>query len=198
MSIEPNHPNQGSATKNFWQGEKIRLRAVEPEDAEAYYHWNRNSETARFLDYLWPPRSMASAREWAQRAATEEFKEDRVRLIIEDHQGKAVGLIGTHAINRRVGSFAYGLSVDEEKRGRGYASEAVILLLRYYFEELGYQKATVSVYECNPASIALHEKLGFLLEGRVRRMVYTHGRYYDELYYGMTCEEFAERFGVKS
>jgi RimJ/RimL family protein N-acetyltransferase len=138
---------------------------------------------------------MAATREWTQRTASGENKDDRMHLVIEDLQGNAVGTISTHATNRRVGSFAYGLFVDEEHRGRGYASEAVILLLRYFFEELAYQKVTVTVYACNPASIALHEKLGFQLEGRVRRMVYTHGQYHDEFYYGMTREEFAARYG---
>jgi RimJ/RimL family protein N-acetyltransferase len=189
--------SHSAANKNFWQGEKIRLRAIEPEDAPSFFAWNLDSEMARVLDYLWPPGSMASQREWTQRTATAEIKEDKLYLVMEDQQGNAVGMISTHATNRRVGSFAYGLTVGEEHRGRGYASEAVIMLLRYFFEELRYQKVTVTVYECNPASIALHEKLGYQLEGRVRRMVYTGGRYYDELYYGMTCEEFWARYGVK-
>lgn len=44
--------------------------------------------------------------------------------------------------------------------------------------------------------MALHKKLGFVLEGRLRRMVFTGGHYYDELIYGMTQEEFAERYGA--
>ena len=188
-------PRQDSANQNFWQSEQIRLRAVEPEDAETFFTWNLNSETARVLDYLWPPGSIEATREWAQKTATRENKDDTLFLVIEDRQGNAVGMISTHAVNRRIGSFAYGLSVGEEHRGHGYASAAIILLLRYYFEELRYQKVTVTVYACNPPSIALHEKLGFQLEGRVRRAVFTQGQFYDELFYGMTCEEFAEKFG---
>jgi RimJ/RimL family protein N-acetyltransferase len=195
MSEPSIHRNQNSSNKNFWQGESVRLRTVEPEDAEAFFNWNLNSETARLLDYVWPPSSIAATREWTQRTATEEIKDDRLHLVIEDHQGIAVGMISTHATNRRIGSFAYGISVDEKHRGRGYASQAIILLLRYFFMELAYQKVTVTVYECNPASIALHEKLGFQQEGRVRRMVYTQGQYFDEFYFGMTREEFAERYG---
>jgi RimJ/RimL family protein N-acetyltransferase len=37
--------------------------------------------------------------------------------------------------------------------------------------------------------------VGFQLEGRIRRMVYMRGQYFDELYFGMTREEFAERYG---
>lgn len=181
-------------SKNFWQGERVRLRGIEPEDGDTFVNWDLNSETARVLDYVWPPRSIAATRDWARKMALQEIKDDQIYCMIEDRQGTAVGLISSHSINRRIGSFAYGLSISEEYRGRGYASEAVVLFLRYFFEELRYQKVTISVYEFNPASIALHEKLGFQLEGRLRRTIYTHGRHCDELFYGMTCEEFAERY----
>lgn len=195
MSIFDTPPNQASASKNFWQGELVRLRAIEPEDAETFYMANFDGETARSVDYLWPPMSMTAMRAWAQKMATEEIKEDLFHCVIEDRQGHIAGLLNSHSTNRRTGTFAYGIAVGEVYRGRGFASEAIVMLLRYFFEELRYQKATVTVYEDNAASIALHEKLGFQLEGRLRRMIYTRGQYYDEFYYGMTREEFAELHG---
>ena len=62
-----------------------------------------------------------------------------------------------------------------------------------FFEERRYQKVNAEVYGFNESSIALHEKLGFTLEGRIRRMIYTDGKYFDALMYGMTSEEFAGR-----
>lgn len=47
---------------------------------------------------------------------------------------------------------------------RGYASDAICIVLRYYFEELRYQKCTVSVYDFNESSLRLHEWLGFQVE----------------------------------
>lgn len=52
------------------------------------------------------------------------------------------------------------------------------------------------IYAFNTASQALHERLGFQQEGRVRRMIYTDGQYHDELIYGLTGDEFAARFDV--
>jgi RimJ/RimL family protein N-acetyltransferase len=186
---------RSSTNRNFWQGERIRLRAIEPEDADTFFHWNFDSEMARVVAFLWPPTSLMAVRAWAEKMATQEIKDDTLTLAIENREGQLVGSIGSHSINRRTGTFGYGVAVGEEYQGRGYASEAVILLLRYFFEELRYQKVTVTVYACNPASIALHEKLGFQREGQLRRMVYTRGQYYDEFFYGMTCEEFAEQYG---
>lgn len=66
------------------------------------------------------------------------------------------------------------------------------MVLKYYFEELRYQKVTVPVYGFNEASVALHERLGFVREGTLRRMVYTGGAYYDAHWYGLTKEEWEQ------
>lgn len=180
--------------KNVWQGELVRLRGIEPEDGDTFFTWNQDSETGRFMDVVWPPGSRAGAREWAQKTAVQEVKDDQIMAVIENLAGEFVGYINAHSIDRRVGAFRYGVGVRPEYRGHGYAAEAIVLFVRYFFEELRYQKVTATVYACNPASIRLHEKLGFQMEGRVRRVIYTQGQYFDELYYGMTCEEFAARY----
>jgi RimJ/RimL family protein N-acetyltransferase len=64
------------------------------------------------------------------------------------------------------------------------------MVLRYFFEELRYQKVTIHVHSDNTPSARLHERLGFQLEGRLRRTVYTRGQHLDELVFGMTVEEF--------
>ncbi len=79
-----------------------------------------------------------------------------------------------------------------------YASEAIVLVLRYFFEELRYQKVTVTVYSFNAPSIRLHESLGFQREGCLRRTVFTQGQHFDEIFFGMTVEEFRARYAGPS
>jgi RimJ/RimL family protein N-acetyltransferase len=38
----------------------------------------------------------------------------------------------------------------------------------------------------------MHEKLGFIEEGRIRRNSFFNGKYQDEVLFGMTREEFDE------
>ena len=180
---------------NYWQGDKIRLRAFEPEDAETFQAWNLDSEAARVLDFVYPPVSLAGTKEWVNKIAKEEVKNDQYFFMIEDLDGTPVGTINAHTTDRRVGTFHYGLFVAAEQRRKGYAAEAVRMLLRYFFEELRYQKCTVTVYSNNSTSQQLHERLGFQLEGRLRRIIYTQGQYFDELYYGITDDEFAALAG---
>lgn len=91
-----------------------------------------------------------------------------------------------------MGVFKYGLRILRPYWRRGYARESITIVLRYYFHELRYQKVTAIVYSFNERSRRLHESLGFVLEGRLRRMVYTDGTLHDELYFGLTREEFDE------
>lgn len=176
---------------NIWEGERVRLRAVEPEDAETHWHWDQESEGMRALDRLYFPRSHAAAQRWAEDAGTFDDPDGAVRLQIETLVGEHVGHIATHRCDLRAGTFSYGVAIRPEHRRRGYASEAIRLLLRFYFEELRYQKVTTEVYDFNEPSLRLHERLGFVREGQLRRMGYTRGLPFDIVVFGMTAEEFA-------
>ena len=183
---------------NYWQTELIRLRGVEPEDGDTFWRWNQDSEMARNLEFVWPPVSLSQVREWAASEAKKKMERDSFNWVIEDCKGTAVGFIHTHNCQPRNGVFKYGLGVEASHRRKGYAAAAVLLILRYYFRELRYQKVTVQMHSENRSSQALHEGLGFVREGAVRRAIFTDGRYLDELFYGMTAEEWEQRYGGAS
>lgn len=177
---------------NIWQGVRVRLRGIEPSDWATFQRWDQDTEIARLCYHIPFPRSEEGTRKFAADAALAEPKGDAVRLMIVDvATDKPVGTINTFACDPRHGTFGYGLAIAREHWRKGYASEAICLVLAYYFRELRYQKVTAHVYAFNDGSIRLHEKLGFRLEGRLRRQVYTDGAYHDELIFGLTTDEFA-------
>ena len=175
----------------FWQTDKVRLRAIEPSDADLFYQWNLDSNMARSLYWVPFPQSLESTRRWAQETSIRQPEEDRFFWVIENQRGEFVGSIGTHDTDRRNGNFKYGVAIRGQYQRMGYASDAIRIVLRYYFEELRYIKAVADVYSFNEPSICLHEKLGFTLEGRHRKMIFTNGQHHDVLVFGMLAEEFA-------
>jgi RimJ/RimL family protein N-acetyltransferase len=175
---------------NSWQGKKVRLRAVEPSDADIFHEWDKDTDQARLQYMVRFPGSLEAARRGAQEGATRRPEDDNFFFVIENLEGEVVGSILTHATDRRNGHFKYGVGIGSEHQRKGYAAEAIRLLLRYYFEELRYTKALAEVYAFNEPSIRLHENLGFTLEGRLRNMIYTEGRHHDVLVFGMLAEEF--------
>ena len=181
---------------NFWQGKIIRLRSIEPSDAEYFIRWNLDSERARLLDFLWPPQSESSVHAWVEEQSRRKLENDSFHWVIENLEDTPVGSISTHDCNPRHGTFSYGIDIAPEHQQKGYATEAIQLVLRYYFQELRYQKVTVPVHSDNPSSIKLHERLGFQREGTHRRMQFTQGAFVDVIWFGMTIEEFQNRLST--
>ncbi len=174
---------------NFWEGERVRLRAIEPDDA-AFFRLQRDTERNRLLDFLPPPLSLAALEVWVREQSQKGLEDDAFQWLIENKAGERVGSIVTHTCNPRNGTFSYALDIAAAARRKGYAAEAVSLVLRYYFGELRYQKVHVSVQSNNEASIALHQKLRFELEGTQKRMIFQQGAYLDLLLFGLSAEDF--------
>ena len=186
MSLPGDHAHTGSS----WQGARVRLRAIEPADWTVYHAWDQDADQARNLDAIPFPRSPANTQRWIEAESQRQPDGDNVRFVIENESGEVVGDLTTHGCDQRVGTFAYGIAIRRDQRRKGYAKEAIRLVLRHYFGELRYQKVTVQILDVNQPSIRLHESLGFTREGRLRRTAYTAGRHHDEVIYGLTGEEF--------
>jgi len=90
-----------------------------------------------------------------------------------------------------------GLKIDRDHRGKGYGTSAVKLLLKYGFMERRLNKYSVSVLEGNEGSIKMHKKLGCEQEGVLKQNIYTNGRYYDEIYFGLTKDMYLKNRGYE-
>jgi RimJ/RimL family protein N-acetyltransferase len=185
-----------SSASDSWQGRLVRLRAIEPADGTAIVEHGRDFEALLAGGGDVPfPTSARSAQRWAEEESAKKVEGDEVHLAIETLGGELVGGVGTHHLNARHGTFSYGINVHRPFWRNGYAQEAVVLLLRHFFQERRYQKCNAVVFSFNEASIGLHHRVGFVQEGRVRRTIYAHGSYHDEIFFGITAEEFLERHG---
>ncbi|MFD7731338.1 GNAT family N-acetyltransferase, partial [Kitasatospora phosalacinea] len=109
--------------------------------------------------------------------------------------GTAVGMTSVHRADSRSGLFEYGITIGAEHRRRGYATEAVPLLLRHQFEERRYHKGTARVFAHNEPSLALQRQLGFTEEGRLRRHFFVAGQHRDVVLFAMFAEEFFAHHG---
>jgi len=175
---------------NYWQGQKIKLRAVELSDLEFFIALNQDTKRQQFLDWLKPPTSNSIIEDWLKDKAHQGMKDFQHQWMIESLEGQTVGSIVTHSCDSRTGTFSYALDIAQQFQRQGFASEAIRLILKYYFQELRFQKVTVAVHSNNLASIELHKHLGFQHEGSHRRVVFSEGEFYNLEWYGLTIEEF--------
>jgi RimJ/RimL family protein N-acetyltransferase len=178
-------------SRYFWQGETVRLRPMREEDAERVYEASLDSEARRFLQLgVELPTSVETLREELAKRARCKPVNGVIVFGIETHEGDYVGAISLHSRDPKNGSFGFGVSIASEHRRRGYAADAVRLLLRYAFEERRFHKCNSGCVESNAASIALHRRLGFVEEGCRRQRWFLDGRYQDDVLFGLTRDEY--------
>lgn len=77
-------------------------------------------------------------------------------------------------------------------RRNGYASEAVVMLLRFMFGERRFHKCGARVFADNEVSLAFQRRLGFVEEGRLRDQVFSAGEHHDVVMMGLLADEFAQ------
>jgi len=178
----------------FWQGQKIRLRPMQIEDADKKLREYTDSEARAWLQMGMelPPVSREAYIE--QLKPYLDFKDisQYLSFSIETLESEYVGWINLHNKSERRGTFSFGISIFREYQRNGYADEAVRIVLRYGFNELRMQKCNSTCIAINAGSIRLHQKLGFQQEGCIRRNIYLNGQFHDDLLWGLLKEEFEE------
>ncbi len=114
-----------------------------------------------------------------------------VRLGVFLHDGAVIGDAALQGIDRESRACSLGMGFSRlEYRGRGYGVEAARLILGYAFGYLGLERVSAETLEPNTAARRSLEKLGFVLEGRLRKAQYLGGQRVDRLCYGLLKEEF--------
>lgn len=178
-------------SRYFWQGKSIRLRPLRLEDADQSFASSLDSASRQFLQLgIELPTSVELQHTNLEKYVGCKDTGGVIVFVIENLAGDHIGGISLHSRDEKNGLFGFGIIIDRQHRGQGYAGDALRILLRYGFWERRYQKCNSACAHTNEASIRLHKKLGFLEEGRRRRQVFFNGEYHDDVLFGMTREEF--------
>lgn len=86
-----------------------------------------------------------------------------------------------------------GYWIDQAHAGQGYMPEAVALLLRFAFEQLGLHRVEAAIVPRNTSSRRIAEKLGLREEGMSERFLQIRGVWEDHVRYAITSEDWALR-----
>jgi RimJ/RimL family protein N-acetyltransferase len=176
----------------FWQDGVVRLRAIEEKDWEDHYYNRFDTPARRLLNYeVELPPTVSESTDKVGRFANFQPGTGRLMFTIENMNGENVGSVNLNSIDEKNGTFSIGMQIDRDYRGKGYGTATMKILLRFAFNERRLNKYYGSVLDGNIASATMLKKLGCIEEGKRRQMVYTNGKYYDEVLYGLTKDEFS-------
>lgn len=168
---------------------RIYLRALEPDDYKTSIIWRNDSDISGMLSGQKFFVSEEIEKRWVADAI---YNEKNVRLAvctIDDN--KYIGnvyLTDLNMVNRAANSHV--LIGNKDYWSQGYGSEALRLLLCYAFNELGLNRIQAGIIDTNIASLKMHEKCGYKVEGVRRQAIFKGGRFHDQTILSILREEY--------
>lgn len=169
---------------SFLESERIYLREVRPSDVnDAYYRWMNDPEITCYLESRFYPSSIESLADYVSSKLEDR---DNVFLAIVLKEGdRHIGNIKLGPIDWNHRLADVGILIGEKEHwGKGYATEAIRLIVDYGFGKLNLHKLTAGCYDVNQASIKIFQKAGFSIEGTRKQHYYCDGTYVDAVLLG--------------
>ena len=169
------------------EGENIKLRALEPEDLDLFYQWE-NDSTIWKISQTYAPFSKHILSRYLENAHQDIFTAKQLRLMIEK-DGVSIGtieLFDFEPIHMRAGLGIW--IVQESDRRKGYAKEALRLMIEYAFFKLQLNQLYCNISASNQPSINLFSSLDFMLIGSKKKWNKSPNGWEDELMFQLLCD----------
>lgn len=172
------------------RGKKIYLRPPRTSDFAEYARLIK--ESAKVYHGLIPPfKGKGQFDDYLDRCRGEDFFGF---LICRNADSVVVGNMNLfNLVRRSVQSAVIGYFVGAPHGRRGYATEALQLIVRFAFRKLRLHRIEASIQPHNQPSIALVKRAGFVCEGMSRRLVKIAGKWRDHQRWTIIAEEWRPR-----
>lgn len=167
-------------------GSKVSLRALEPDDVEVLYKWE-NDRAIWHLSNTITPLSRFTLEQYVLSAGQDIYATRQMRMMVDlnepEHGIKTIGsvdLFEFEPAHRRAG---VGILIHDGFRGKGFASEALDLLINYAFETLQLHQLFTNISKTNEDSVRLFDIKGFQLIGTKKEWNRIRNNWEDENMY---------------
>jgi RimJ/RimL family protein N-acetyltransferase len=167
---------------------RLQLRWLTAEDVPALFAIFGDPAVTRY----WSHPALPSATEAEQLLSRIHDCFQRRSLFQWGVELATTGVIGTCTLANLDGTHRraeLGYALQHSCWGQGYMAEALPVLLRFAFEQLGLRRITADVDPRNHRSIRALERLGFQREGYLRQHYFVNGEIQDGLLFGLLRSE---------
>ena len=179
------------------KSKRVALRPVRKSDISLFLKWFNDPEIMRNLG-LHLPVTEVEEEKWIESLATTRKQTDVILVIEAGKKRIPIGCVSLNKINRENQNAELSVAIGEKRyRGRGYGPEAIGLLMEHGFVQLNLHRVYTGAYAFNEASLRALTKCGFRREGRQRQAVFTDGRFWDNVLFGILRTEWQKLSPVR-
>lgn len=174
------------------EGRYCRVEPLDPgRHADDLFAANAEDAGGRNWTYLSvePPPTREAYRAWAEGMAAGE--DPMLHAIVDTATGRAVGVAAFMRIDPANGVIEVGhINYSPRLQRTRAATEAMALMMRRAFDELGYRRYEWKCDSLNAPSRAAAERLGFQYEGLFRQAMVYKGRNRDTAWFSVLDREW--------
>ncbi len=165
-------------------GNTIYLRALEPSDLDFLYRLENDEQLWEVSNTI-TPYSKFVLQQYLDNAHRDIYEVKQLRLVIslqDTHQ--AVGFIDLYDFNPKHRRAGVGIVIfSANNKQKGYAKEALGLLISYCFTHLNMHQLYASITADNAVSIGLFKKAGFEKTGERKDWIFVNNHFKTEYFY---------------
>lgn len=171
-------------------GKKVVLRAMELEDSKLIIDMFNDPEIENLVGGWSFPISLFAQKKWLESHYKDQ---DALRFVIDTKEDGPVGILTLTDIDWKNRRAALGFKIASKgDRSKGYGTDAVMAMMRYVFDELGFHRLEATRLAMNQVSASLIAKCGFVEEGVKRDYIFKGGRYRDLVEASILADEYYE------
>ncbi|WP_408962301.1 GNAT family N-acetyltransferase [Polaribacter sp. WD7] len=164
-------------------GEKISLRALEPEDLGFLYDIE-NNESFWEVSHTQTPFSKFILKQYIEHSHLDIYEAKQLRLMIEKKDtSEKIGMIDLFDYNPQHLRAGIGILIHPNFQQKGFASEVLSVLINYCFYQLNLHQLYANITTDNLSSISLFTKHNFQKIGIKKDWILSKGKFKDEILY---------------
>lgn len=167
---------------------KIKLRAVEPEDIDWMYLIENDTELWKCSDNT-VPFSYDALRRFIASNSNDIYADCQLRLAVETHYGDFCGFVDLMNFNPKNKRAEVGIVILSEQQRNGYATDALRLLADYAASHIDLHQLYAYVAEDNVASCRLFERSGFRHTANMKDWVHVGNEWKDVRLYQLLLSQ---------
>ncbi len=165
------------------KGQHIFLRQVEDQDANLLLLWENNTENWRYSETE-APFSLFEIQEYIKGASQIRQNKQLRFIICLNENNQAIGTIDLFDIDFKNLRAGVGILIANKKnRGKGYAKEALQLLIEFSTKSINLIQLYCDIQSYNKESIQLFESEGFEKSGVKKKWFKHNGNLNDAYFY---------------